>query len=146
MGVSETVAGFLGVLLGGIITGGVTYWMQWRRERREARGARRVVESEIDEATAALTAIKGQEKWPPGWIQHWSESWEAVRPALALDLSDDSFKRIAEAYLYMSRLETGLAGRPHRGFVETDGPFLEEVSNSLDEARAALRQREGRWL
>lgn len=140
----EAAVGLLGVFLGALITTGVTFFMQVRRERREARGARLVVESELNEATEAIRAIDDGKAWPPGWVQSWSDSWATYRPALALDMPDRAFKKLADAYLFMARLETGLkAGR--RDLVSTDQPFLKEASDRVSLARELLWQRRRRW-
>jgi hypothetical protein len=37
LGLSEaTWAGLLGVVVGGLLTGGFTWWLEWRRERKLA--------------------------------------------------------------------------------------------------------------
>ena len=137
---SDWVAGLLGVVIGGLITGGTNLGMAWRREKREARAARRIIRSELEEAAEAVKVALEYKEWPAGWTKKtWSESWSIYRPSLALDIDDDEFEKIATAYLLMGLLETGLA-KGKRDFEENDPAFLTRVSPSLSAAIEAISE------
>lgn len=143
----ETVAALAGVVLGGLITGGVTFLMQWRRERRDANAARRVVESELTEAARAVSDALDGGGWPPGWDRwgkRWSESWAMYRPVLAVGMPDDAFEKVAGAYLYMGLLENGLAAGP-RELSTSDETFLRDVSSHVDAAKRMMATGRRPW-
>ena len=142
---SEVSAGIVGALLGAFVAGVITFWIQRRREQREAKAARVIVELELDEAAEVVRAIERSKGWPPGWMRAWSQSWATNRPALALDMPDRSFKKLADAYLFMGRLEAGLAAG-QRPLVESDEPFLTEESARLEPARAVVWTRRRGWF
>jgi hypothetical protein len=140
LGVAEAWIGFVGVVIGSLVTFGATYFFEWRREKADARAARGVARSELGEAAKAVEdALSGPDpKWPPGWDRvGWSESWSTYRPVLAATMNDTDFTKLARAYLHMRLLQTGLAGG-ERGFVEHDKAFLDDVKSALTEAKKAL--------
>jgi hypothetical protein len=135
--------GFVGVVIGGLVTFGATYLFERRRERRDARAARGVVRSELGEAKKAVEDIfNGPDpKWPPGWDRvGWSESWSTYRPVLAATMNDEDFSKLARAYLHMQLLQTGLANG-ERGLVEHDRAFLNDVKSALKQATEVVAER-----
>jgi hypothetical protein len=144
--VPEWVVGLVGVIVGGLLTGGVTYFLERRREKREARAAQLVMKSELEAAaTAVEVALSGEEpRWPPGWDRvGWSESWMTYRPALAKTMNDVDFTKLARAYLQMQLLQTGLAAG-ERGLSNRDEVFLRKVKSALSEADEVLVPRRQR--
>lgn len=136
----EWVVGLVGVVVGGLLTGGVTYFLEQRREKREARAAQLVMKSELEAAaTAVEAALSGTEpKWPPGWDRvGWSESWTTYRPVLAKTMNDLDFTKLARGYLQMQLLQTGLAAG-ERGLSNRDEVFLGKVKSELSEADEVL--------
>ena len=134
---SDGAIGLIGVALGGLLTGGVTWFHDWRRRIRDARAARRVIRSELSEAAKAVSDAKQGDHWPPGWTRSWSESWLTYRPILAATMDDDSFDTLAAAHLYIAQLEAGLAAG-ERGFAGHDLAFLEDVSTHLRAAEQVM--------
>jgi type II secretory pathway pseudopilin PulG len=62
--VPEWVVGLVGVVVGGLLTGGVTYFLEQRREKREARAAQLVMKSELEAAaTAVEVALLDGTEW-----------------------------------------------------------------------------------
>ena len=134
--------GLIGVIVGALITSIASFYVVRRREKKDARAARRIIQSELKEATQAVHEALGAAEWPAGWTKKaWSESWSKYRPVLAVDMKDDqSFAAVASAYLFMELLESGLAAKK-RTFVATDEPFLREVSKRINTAAIALQPR-----
>ena len=134
--------GLIGVIVGALITSIASFYLVRRREKKDARAARRIIQSELKEATQAIHEALGAAEWPAGWTKKaWSASWSKYRPVLAVDMKDDqSFAAVASAYLFMELLESGLAAKK-RPFVATDEPFLREVSKRINAAAIALQPR-----
>lgn len=137
---AEVWIGFIGVVIGSLVTFGATYFFEWRREKADARAARGVVRSELAEAAKAVEdALSGPDpKWPPGWATvGWSESWSTYRPVLSVSMKEADFTKLARAYLHMRLLQTGLAAG-EREFVEHDRSFLDNVTSAVSEARMVV--------
>jgi hypothetical protein len=134
--VSEAIFGLLGVVIGGVLTGVVTAWLEGRRERSEGEIARRIARSEIGQADEAIAeARKGH--WPPGWHPTWSQSWAAYRRPLAATTSDAEFEALATAYGAMQLLESGLLSG-QRDVTDDDLDFFGRVEESLRQAEKRL--------
>jgi hypothetical protein len=94
--VPEWVVGLVGVVVGGLLTGGVSFLLERRREKAHARAAREVIKSELQAAARAVEdALSGPDpEWPPGWDRvGWTESWATNRPVLAARMNEDDFAR-----------------------------------------------------
>jgi len=138
---ADAKAALLGVVIGGLITTGTTVVLMWYQARKDVRAARRILRSQLSEAKKAVEdALKGR-SWPPGWtVMGWSESWSTYRPALARSrMSKVAFDQIANAFLYLRLLQTGLAAEDH-SFVHDTRSFLDEVSGAIGEAIRRLSQ------
>jgi hypothetical protein len=135
---SEAIFGLAGVVVGGLLTAAVTFLFERRQEKREARVARRVMRSELEEATTAIEDALAGGEWPPGWDnKSWSQSWSTYRGVLAATMDDDDFDKLARAYLHMELLQTGLAAGK-RSFVEQDETFLTTVNSYVLQANPLL--------
>jgi hypothetical protein len=137
--VTAAVFGIVGVIVGAIITSGVSVYLVRERDKKDARAARRIFQSELEEAAHAIGYAFDGKKWPPGWTKKaWSESWSTYRPTLAVAMEDDKgFGSLAEAYLFMELLETALAAG-ERPFVDDDEEFLKDASEAMKKAKEAL--------
>jgi hypothetical protein len=135
---AEAVFGLMGVVVGGLLTGVVAFYLERRREKQEAQVARSIARSELVEAARAIEDALAGDEWPPGWDKmRWSESWLTNRRVLAATMEEGGFAKLARAYLDMQLLQTGLsAGR--RKFVEQDKTFLTTAKSHLSEARPFL--------
>ncbi len=146
--------GLAGVALGGLLTAGLTLYREWRRRRADAAMARRLVSSDLTAVDRALTDAEANlarfkqdrseplddgRQWPFGWERAtWAQSWAGYRPGLAASMGDDEFRPLATAVGFIEQLQNSLAAGRRR-FQDADEPFLEEVREALEEARAALR-------
>jgi hypothetical protein len=138
--VTEAVIGLIGVVVGGILTGGVAYVLERRRETREAQIARRVMRAQFGQALKAVDdGLKGK-NWPPGWKgKRWSDSWVAHRQALAAKISDDDFATLAQGALYMELLQAGFETDP-RPFGPCDEEFFKRVTQAVRDADDVLER------
>jgi hypothetical protein len=145
--------GLAGVALGGFLTAGLTYLLDWRRRIRDAAMARRLVSSDLMTIERALKdaedslgrfqrhqteAPAEDQQWPVGWErQTWAESWAGYRQALAVTMATDEFRPLATAFGFIEQFQHSLAaGR--RPFQSDDAVFLEDVRKAVDEARAVV--------
>jgi hypothetical protein len=95
--VSAGAFALLGVLLGGLLTGGWAYALERRREQRSVRAAARLVQQEfVDAVFSAFTAFHLTEKWKPitrpilveerVWLEHRAKLAEALSGAAWSDV------------------------------------------------------------
>lgn len=98
---NEAVFGFIGVIAGAVLTGGIRVFVEWRDRRNESRTAARVMYSELEQANAMFEgAIDGQ---PPDllrdtrYLENASETWIEKREAIGRASSLQSFQFIAKA-------------------------------------------------
>jgi|SRR5919108_146914 hypothetical protein len=135
---AEAVFGLIGVVIGGFLTGLVSYLLEARREKKEARVARRLARSDLGEAEQAVSDALSGQGWPAGWTnKRWSDSWSAHRQPLAGAMNDNDFGKLARAALYVELLQVGLsAGK--RPFIEGDEQFLTAVATLIRDADRLL--------
>ncbi len=81
---AEAIFGLVGVLIGGLITGGTAFWLIRRRERAAARGACRLLWDELGTAQVFFEACLEADKWldePSGAVTN--DLWLEQRGVLA---------------------------------------------------------------
>jgi hypothetical protein len=131
--------GLIGVLLGAVIGGFVSYTLEHRRETAEARSAARLSRAQIGEARRAADTALEDGSWPIAWQSDWTNSWQWLRRPLAGSLEPDHFDLVATTYTRMGQLERGLAAsRPARHLSDTDRRFLGTVVGGLEETYEML--------
>lgn len=122
---SAAIFGLIGVVVGALVTGGVDYVMQRRREKAELRQARRVVAGELSDLWYQLETITAGDRWPGEVPEEWfaSRMWEAHRPVLASQLSDEDWNELARIYSIATKFRAmfgaGEALRPPAWLVNT---------------------------
>jgi hypothetical protein len=132
--------GLVGVVIGGLVAFGATFLLEWLRERADAQAARSILKAELKEASTALEdALSGpMPEWPPGWDRvGWSESWSTYRPVLAKRMNTEDFSKLADAFLQMRLLQTGLAAG-QRGLEGADEAFLRRVQSVVSDAERVV--------
>jgi len=95
----------IGVVLGGIITGGTQMFLERRRERRAVRRAKRLVGGELLHASMILRSLSDSKIWPssPDATSVLPTSaWQEHRAHLADVLDEDLWNQLVTTY---SRLE-----------------------------------------
>jgi hypothetical protein len=144
--------GLIGVLVGAGATFAATYFFELRREKRDVRGARKIMESEIDAARRAICDAKAGDSWPPGWHNaRWSESWSQYRSTLAAKMNEKDFQIVADAYLEMELLQAGLADKAKaekeedKALSERDKRFLAGAAKQLAKAEALFTPSQDSW-
>jgi hypothetical protein len=113
--VTAAIFGLLGVIVGGLVTGGVNYIMERRRERAELRQAKRLVADELlTVATQYSIMVEDREtpkKWSPSWANLLpSTSWEQHKATLARGLSDKDWADLPGFYSIVEAYRSSLLG------------------------------------
>jgi hypothetical protein len=130
--------GLIGVVVGGVLTGLITFVLDRARERREARRARVIARSENAEATDAVDVALNNSRWPAGWnTKTWAQSWGTIRSPLASTMDEHEFQVVARSYGFMELLQNGLASG-ERDFGYNDRKFLEDAGEALRAAEPHL--------
>jgi len=141
--VSAAIFGLIGVVVGALVTGGVDYVMQRRREKAELRQARRVVAGELSDLWYQLETITAGDRWPGEVPEEWfaSRMWEAHRPVLASQLSDEDWNELARIYSIATKFRAMFGA----GEALTDEDKL-NLKNVLHSAGTAHYRLSGRQL
>ena len=112
---TAAIFGFLGVLVGAIITFLSSFYLERRRERQqrereeeslatELRTAARLIEEELARASGASHIVSESKKWwhPSGVVT--ITAWAQHRAVLAGQISDKDWKSLRLAYVAVERL------------------------------------------
>jgi hypothetical protein len=96
--------GLAGVVIGGLITGGIDYFLEWRREERALRQAKRLVALELETLRVHLELLVEENKVPSrpalGQVGFFlaTEAWDAHKNLLAALLSDQEWRFVSAPY------------------------------------------------
>ena len=133
-----------GVVVGGVVTGLVTFALEWRRERASARVAVRLLETELSIAAASADWRLEQGSWAPWNFERAHRVWDEYRPELARVLSTDDWYAVAVAFIGSENAERRFKDRaPGWVLGPDDRSALESVAASLAEGLNTLRRRQG---
>ena len=95
---TEAIFGLIGVMIGGLLNGGVTYLTSRSQTGREAKIGARLVHSEIKlNQIATQLAIDGK-SWLPMRVGVNVDAWLEYRASLAAALSDDAWAAVDTYY------------------------------------------------
>jgi hypothetical protein len=146
--------GLAGVLLGGLLTVGLTLYENRRVSRRDAAMARRLAASDLGAVERALSVAEANheravsdprespgddQQWPIGWERvAWSQSWAGYRQGLAMSMDDQRFHRLATAFGFVEQFQNALAASRRPFVLPDDRTFLGDVRAAVDAAREPL--------
>src|SRR4051794_23057667 len=94
---SQAIFGFLGVVVGSLITWGVEVWRARRRDHDEGRVAARIVIAEL-ETIANVRTVDLPQFRRERELALQQDAWLAQRTALARELDDDGWRAVRAAY------------------------------------------------
>jgi hypothetical protein len=139
--VTAAIFGLLGVIVGGLVTGGVSYVLEARRERKELRRARRLVWAEIDViriqlrllAETGRVPLEGVRDTPDRFLP--SLEWSQHKSILAAELSDEAWVDVSSLYDALVPVKLVLMAREPGSELLTDEP--QDMHDLQDAAAAA---------
>lgn len=96
---STALVGFLGIIAGGILSGGIQTTIAWRDRVRAGRMAARLVYMDLWRAGLALGSARSERRWNPriDW-DTLTATWAEHREALAYVLPTASILTVASAF------------------------------------------------
>lgn len=102
---SEAVIGLVGVVVGGVLTGGTNLALEWRRERRAGRAAARLVHAALTDANAFVEASIFQRMWVGDPVEALADDvWSEHRTSLAEAPGFDGWYPVAGAWCWIGQL------------------------------------------
>ncbi len=133
------IVGFLGVIVGGLITGAIGFYMQRRQEKRAALVAARVVLNEIVKNGAGAKTLDQAQAWYHGVVFE-TDLWRTHRETLAGHLKGPEWAVLSKAYNSVDMILNALAqtseGQPFRDSVNY---ITRTALKNCDEAREVLK-------
>jgi hypothetical protein len=136
--VNAAVWGFIGVIVGGLITALSAYSAEWRQRRRQRSAARVTALIEIEEALEAIAM--SEEAWAVGWnLVTWNETWAVIQGPLAESLVVDAFRQVRLAYGSMFLLQRGLQTIGGKKVTDSDTAFFAGIQQKLSVAHKVLK-------
>jgi hypothetical protein len=143
--VTTAAFGLGGVLVGALVTAGMDYWLQKRREaaereaeRRRVRASSRLVLSVLEEVGAALQNVSQQGWWYAQDGERWATVWDHERTTLAANLADDEFEQVANGFL-AARMFHSQAAAANGGLNDDDREKFDVWIGAVSAGSGALR-------
>jgi hypothetical protein len=111
---TAAIFGLVGVVIGALITGGITYVMERLRDRKDGRVARRLLERELRGTLPGLRAwcaVKDTTE-PSREALLKFPAWKLYHSGAAREMSDAAWDAVSAAYMemYVIRTSTKFAG------------------------------------
>jgi hypothetical protein len=138
---TEAIFGLVGVVVGALMTGGMDYFLEWRRERRERRRLTRLVALELATTAVNLRIIAADQVVRSERILTEIEPnvWRQYRDAIAAFLGDTEFEDVATSYLTLEILRGRLqVGKPLN---PDDAKDARQLADFFDAGRKKLGTR-----
>jgi len=140
--------GVIGVIVGALVTGVVSFALERCRQRREYRLSLQLVKADIEDVLRVTKDALDHEKWPPGLgRKDWVTPWSVRCGPLASGMKADAFKTVATAFAYTQQVESGLATKGDQAFDEEpespvgsrDKEFFLDVKDAFKRALDTFR-------
>jgi hypothetical protein len=133
-----------GVVIGGLMTGGVNYALERRREQASARVALRLLDVELAIAAASSDSILKDGRWSSWNFERAHRAWDEYRADAARVLSTDDWTKVSMGFYGIEIVERG-PGKlfTGAGLDPTGLKLLGEVRRNLYAGANAIRQHLG---
>jgi hypothetical protein len=134
-----------GVVVGGLVTGGVTYALELRREGASARVALRLLEIELAIAGSVADEVLEKQSWWAAWkFERAHRAWNEYRAEAARVLSVDEWVKVSIGFYGVDAAERAFAEVPSGTNLDPPGlKLVEEVRRSLYDGSNTLRRHMG---
>jgi hypothetical protein len=124
-----------GVLVGGVLNGLMSRWVESRRIKRDARIGARLVRLDLSEAAFHMKNAEGSCEWT--WLHDPSPAaWERYSDALADRLADDAWQDVTASISQLFRLSDVMRVYPTHG----SGSLTIKLEADTIEVLAAMRR------
>jgi hypothetical protein len=101
----EATFGLIGVVVGALVTGGVTWTLARRREQRDVRAAARLLRNDLLKAEGMLSHALNESRWWPRDRELPTSLWREERRYLAAELENfDDWEPIGRAFTELEEL------------------------------------------
>jgi hypothetical protein len=137
--------GFVGVLVGAVITTGANYLLAVRKEKAEAtrdklfhanelKTAARLIADEFFTAQRAVMEFVDNKRWAPGASRNFPlDAWQKDREVLARELSLEDWNAVEIAVLAIERFRTvAPVPRSSDAMAEIGRPLLNDIKAGLE--------------
>jgi hypothetical protein len=138
---SEIVAGLIGVIAGGLVTGAVEVVQAHQDRSLRRRVAARLITADLDVAAKYVDRVREAEGWPdePRPFAGAWETWKAQREPFAIAVSVNDWHDIGSAFESLSEIER--TARPGKPLNAHDEAMLAETADRLSDALQLAIQR-----
>jgi hypothetical protein len=131
---ASVIIALVGVVAGGLLTGAVQTWLNWRDRVRETRSAARLLFADYVRAVAALKSLVEIEVWWSDDLAPPLDDWRSRRAALAGAMDGEAWTTVDGAFTQLADLE---ASRQAHAAIEGESPLTAD-STAVEEADEAL--------
>lgn len=122
---TQAIFGLVGVIVGALVTGGVSFVRDRRRESADLRAALRLVEDDFHLLLMGLRAMAKAGVWHPRILTMELTSWPEHRGILASHLSSDDWLRVSVGASIFAAARSGA----ERGFAAQEGDDLPALTD-----------------
>lgn len=153
--VSNALIGFLGVIAGAVVTGGVQAWANWSQRHLDGRASARIVWGALTDTIDMIEMSRGFGGWGIGAEDLLSErlcTWGEQRIALARVVSSHGYRVIEEAFIGVRHTRAAMDDAAARGVADRGFALVMQDQYAgmrllyLKEASTiAFRAGQGRW-
>jgi hypothetical protein len=112
---TEAIFGLMGVVLGALLSGVISHWIEATRERKDAIVASRLVSQEISMIHGEVGSWIDSRYVPDNLVLK-QESWDAYKQILARSLPSPDWDMVAATYTWVHLMTTD----PHPGHIHDD--------------------------
>jgi hypothetical protein len=139
--VTEAIFGLLGVVVGGLLSGGMMLGIEHVREHRDARTAARLVHYELIRAVSLLEVALDLGSPLPFVVSFATEAWSEHRSGLARTLDTSTWGAALSAYSALEAVDQTFTGpdfEPRGGLTEEGFMYVGAAAARVREALDAL--------
>jgi hypothetical protein len=140
---SEIVAGLIGVIAGGLVTGAVGLFQTWQARRLKSRVAARLIVGDLLRAENSLEFLGPLSGWPEKPVDFDTElaMWESQREAFAAKVSTYDWRMVSMTYPHLALL--GSLCKPGQIYTKEDQRAIERAQQRVKVAARIARDHMG---